>query len=246
MKINLFFIPCEIEDVATKDMAGVVIDVLRSSSSIITALENKCSKIIPTNSIENAKKLASSIGADKSVLLCGESKGKTVEGFQLGNSPIEYENEIVENKILIFTTTNGTQTILRSKAANPLYIGAFLNVKALAKHLSQTTDYFFIACSGNNNQFSLDDTVCAGMLVDEIKKLVSELELSDSALAAFNLYQTYKNELLQMMQQSKHGQYLIENDLIDDIKFCSQVNKSQVIPIYSEGCITAITASVPE
>jgi len=245
MKIDVFLIPGSIEAVP-KDVPGVIIDVLRASSSIITALENGCGRIIPTDSTESAKKLAVSLGGGEDILLCGERKGQLIEGFHIGNSPAEYTAERVGNRILIYTTTNGTGAILRCKAAEPLYIGGFLNVDALADHLVQNTDAFFILCAGNNNQFSLDDTVCAGMLVGAIQQRVTELELTDSGLAALNLYQAYKTNLLGMMRESEHGQTLINLGMEDDLSLCAQTNVSRVIPTFTDGRITATVSAVPD
>ncbi|MBA7547106.1 putative 2-phosphosulfolactate phosphatase [subsurface metagenome] len=132
-KLETLFIPEEIKNVELAGKLVVIIDVLRASSTIVTALANGCSGFIPIFSPDQAKKKAQEFKKER-VLLGGEREGTKIEGFNLGNSPREYKKEAVKDKTIVFSTTNGVKTLEMAKSAHRIIIGSFLNLQAVCNY----------------------------------------------------------------------------------------------------------------
>jgi 2-phosphosulfolactate phosphatase len=229
MKIDLHFTPTLVDELSLRDRTVVVVDVLRASSTIVTALSNGAREVIPTATVESAMKIAGSLGADQA-LLGGERHGKMIPGFDLGNSPYEYAQGKVRGKSIVFSTTNGSQAMVKARYAAELAICGFINMAAVASFLREGSKDFTILCSGRSGGFSLEDTVCGGMLIARVSE-DEEAQLTDGALAAMSLYRTFGRGLLKMMRASEHGRYLEEIGLGNDIKYCASVDAVPVLPL---------------
>jgi 2-phosphosulfolactate phosphatase len=142
----------------------VVIDVLRATSTIVTALGNKALEIIPVIEPSEVIDLIKKLGPGE-CLTGGERKGLKIEGFDMGNSPAEYKKERVEGKKIIISTTNGTKAIKSTQGAAEVYIGSFLNVRAVVDHLREGDQDIIIICSGRDQNLCLEDLACAGMMI---------------------------------------------------------------------------------
>ena len=233
MKIDLFFTPNEVKEEELNNQAVLVIDVLRASTTIAYAFHNGCKDIIPTSSMDTAIELSRKIGRD-AALLCGERKGKKIEGFDLGNSPFDYEDKTVKDKTLIFATTNGSKDIVKGSVGLSLAVGSFVNFQTVADYLNSNSNDLSIICSGKLDQFSIEDAICGGLYIDAlVKKGVRQL--NDAAYAALKLYEIYKGNLLEMLKKSSHGRYLIELGFEKDLQLCSEVNSLQILPVLSDG-----------
>lgn len=218
LNINVFFSYHEVDsDLDLKDKNVVVIDVLRTSTTMITGLANGAKEVIPTESVANAGIIGRN--SQGKALLCGEKNGKRIEGFNLGNSVKEYAEETVKGKSLIFSSTNGTPALIKSKFSRSCIVAGFVNINRVAKYLSEMGQDFVILCAGRDEEFSLEDTVCAGMLIDLIVKKTTKqpYELSDSARGSAKLYSAYKNDLLKMFHDSVHGKYLVSLGFESDL-----------------------------
>ena len=240
MKIDLCFNPVDLDELQLRDKNVVVIDVLRSSTTIAVALSNGAREIIPVESIENAVKISGSLFGEVT-LRGGERNGKMIQGFNLGNSPLEYTEAMVKGKSIIFCTTNGSVAMHRSRFARHLAVGSFVNVSTVVAFMKEIKADFLLVCSGRANafsNFSLEDAVCAGMMVHKLSQEESlNLELTDSSLAALALQKTYGRTILKMMKNSDHGRYLIEIGFLEDIKLAAQVDSYPVIPVLSGNVI---------
>ncbi len=233
MKIDLFFTPNEVKEEELNNQAVLVIDVLRASTTIAYALHNGCKEIIPTSSMDAAIELSRKIGRD-AALLCGEREGKKIEGFDLGNSPFEYEAEKIKDKTLIFATTNGSKAIVKGAVGPSLIVGSFVNFQTVADYLNSDSKDLSIVCSGKLDQFSVEDAVCGGLYVDFlVKKGVRQL--NDAAYAALKLFEAHHGNLLRMLRNSSHGQYLIDLGFEKDLHLCSELNSLQVLPVLIDG-----------
>lgn len=235
-RINVLFSPVGVDELYFNSKTAAVIDVLRASSTIVTAVMNGAKEIIPVGSIEFAVKVSGGMFGGQT-LLCGEKNTKKVDGFNLGNSPAEFTHEVIGGKTVVLFTTNGTKAIIRAKFSANLFITSFLNVTASAKKLVETGSDIEIICSGRNNEFSLEDTVCAGKLVSQILKLKKVSQLTDSAAAALSLYEMKKKDIAGMMRNTEHGQILVENGFAGDIEYCSQVDITTVVPTFKNNSI---------
>jgi 2-phosphosulfolactate phosphatase len=236
MNIDLAFSPHELEKKDFRGKTVVVIDVLRATSTMIMALENGCSGFIPVSTVEEAKQLAA-LKKDPDLLLGGERDAMPLEGFHLGNSPRDYRPEKVRGKVVVLTTTNGTQALLAARKAAEVFIGAFLNIAALSRRLEETGRDVIIACSGEKGLFCLEDTVCGGAIIDRLEQEGVSLLKNDAAMAAKVLYEYYEGDIYGMLAGCDWGQYLKSVGLGKDLRICAETDSSQLVPVYREGKI---------
>jgi 2-phosphosulfolactate phosphatase len=213
---------------------------LRASSTITVALNNGAREVIPVASIESAVKISGSLFGEVT-LRGGERNGKMIEGFNLGNSPLEYSESAVKGKSIIYCTTNGSVALAKSRYARALIVGSFLNLTTVVEFVKEENKDFLFICAGRINTigyFSLEDAVCAGMMIQKLMKVESlELNLSDSAKAAHALYKTFGRSILKMLKTSEHGRFLIEIGYADDLKICAAVDSVPVLPVQIENKI---------
>ena len=234
MEINLYnsfeSIPADI----LRNSAAVVIDVFRASTTICTALINGCSKIYPVETVDDAVKLYERLDQEKT-FLCGERSGVKIDGFHFGNSPFEYKKELVKNKDLIFTTTNGTYTLLKAKDSDPVVVCGFVNIGTVVKYLKDL-DVITILLSGRDRRFSLEDAVCGGMLVNNM--LVNNVvQINDGASAALRLYLSVKENCKDCLYNCEHASYLKEIGFETDLEYCLNLNTHDILPFYKDGVI---------
>jgi 2-phosphosulfolactate phosphatase len=243
LKISMFFAQNYVEtELELKDKNVVIIDVLRTSTTMVTGLANGAKEIIPTDSIASAGMIGRNSQGQS--LLCGERHAKVIEGFNLGNSIKEYKEENVKGKILVFNSTNGTPSIMKSKFARNCVILGFVNISRVAQFLSALNEEFIIVCAGREGEFSLEDTVCAGMLINMLtgKGSKNKYELTDSSLGASMLYTAYKKDLLKMLHESEHGKFLVSLGFEDDLIASAKVDEYNILPILKNGIINSFEA----
>ena len=191
MKINVFFQAGEPAALDMVDHTAVVIDVLRATSTMVEALVNGARGVYPASSTEEAIKLASSLGREDT-LLCGESKGLMIEGFDLGNSPLEFVAERVADKRLVMSTTNGTGAFLMAEDADRVLACSFLNLGAVVDAVA-AVGRLVVVCAGREGRFSADDAACAGTLVQRLRERCDgDIELNDAGYAALELANTFR------------------------------------------------------
>ena len=237
-KLETLFTPEEIKNTELAGKLVVIIDVLRASSTIVTALANGCRGFIPILSPDKAKKKAQEFENER-VLLGGEREGIKIEGFDLGNSPREYKKEVAKGKTIIFSTTNGVKTLEMVKGAHRIIIGSFLNLQAVCDYCTNYEGDILIICAGRKGKFSLEDTACAGMMVNSLRDVFSgDHQEIDANLTAQLLYVKFGNNILEILRKSQHGQYLESIGLGEDLKFCSQLDLFHIVPIFRDGIIS--------
>jgi len=231
MKLDVLFSPVLTDELFFTGKTTVVIDILRASSTIVAALSNGAKEVVPVGTVEFAVKVSGGMFGGQT-LLGGERNTKKIDGFALGNSPSEYTSEIVGGKTIVFYSTNGSRAIVKAKYSTNLFIGAFNNIQALATHLKKLNENVIILCSGNNNFFSLEDSVCAGMLVNELNNCEQKVDLTDSSKGALTLFKSLGKNILKMLSETEHGKLLINNGHKDDLKDCAELNSTDIIPFY--------------
>ncbi len=234
VKLEVFFTHGGVSETFVKGKLIAVVDVLRMSTTIAYAHANGCGRIVPVESVEAASKLAASL--DKSVtLLGGEREGKRIDGFDLGNSPLEYTREVVEGKNIILSTTNGTRTIAKARDAGEVIIACFANMGAVLEYMKRAGNGLAgILCAGKQGRFALEDAVCAGMMVD---RLAGEAEVDDAGRAARLLYAEHKHDIPAMVRNCEHGAYLASIGFEDDLEVCAAVDRLDAVPVVREGRI---------
>lgn len=236
--LETLFIPEEIKNIELAGKLVVMIDVLRASSTIITALANGCRGFIPILSPDQGKEKAQQFEKER-ILLGGEREGIKIKGFDLGNSPREYKRELVKDKTIIFSTTNGVKTLEMVKSAYKIIIASFLNLQAVCNYCTNYQGNILIICAGKEGKFSLEDTACAGMIINSLKDVFpGACQESDANLIAQLLYGKFSNNILEILRKSQHGRYLGSIGLEKDLKFCSQLDFFHIVPIFRDGIIS--------
>lgn len=236
-KVNVFFTPARLSASGVEGRAAVVIDVLRATSSMVEALANGARAVFPTESIEHALELHGSLDRE-GTLLCGERRSLPIDGFDLGNSPSEFAKEVVADKQLIMTTTNGTRAFLATRGADRILAASFLNLGAVVDALAGDRR-IVVVCAGKEGRFSLDDAVCAGHLV---RRLLAEggddeAELDDSALAAAQLASDFEPSK-ETFGATAAGRALVEVGLGGDLALCAAVDRHAIVPVLHDRAIT--------
>lgn len=213
----------------------VVIDVLRATSAICIAFDYGVKSIIPVDSIEAALEYQK-----QGYLVGAERQGKIVEGFDFGNSPFSYMKDEIKGKDVVLTTTNGTKAIHIAKHANQVVIGSLLNLDALCQWLEKQNKNTLCLCSGWQNKFNLEDTICAGAISEYLINTGKFTSDEDSSIAAKYLYLSAKDNYFGYLKSSSHRRRLRNLNLNEDIKFCLTPNSSKAIPILHEGKLVDI------
>ncbi len=239
MRLDVAFIPAEVaarDDLA--DRVVVVIDALRATSTVVEALANGARAVLPVPGIDDAVRVAQSVGRDR-VVLGGERRSLPIEGFDLGNSPREFTPDRVGGRFVALTTTNGTGALLGAASARRVLVGAFLNLDAVAAALASDGGAAAVVCAGREKRFALEDAVCAGMLVARVAdRTGAPLELNDAGAAAVALAGRYGADLVAMLERTAAGRQLIEAGLGEDLAFCATVDRHGVVPELHDRQIT--------
>lgn len=211
------------------DKTIVVVDILRATSCMVTAFAYGVESIVPLADLEECRAMSK-----QGYITSGERNGEKVDGFDKGNSPFEYMEEVRGRKIA-FTTTNGTQAISKSMGARDVVIGAFLNLSAITKYLVQTPNNILVVCAGWKGRVNLEDTLFAGAVV---KKLEGHVKIEDdSALIAKHLYEIGSDNKLAFLQAASHIQRLHRLGINEDIAYCLTEDKFDVVPRLREKSI---------
>lgn len=233
-ELNVYSTWQEINPLEVKNSIAIVIDVFRASNTIITALNNGATSIIPVSELDVAWELKKK---HPSYLLGGERDCLRIEGFNFGNSPLEYKKDLVKDNSIIFTTSNGSRALNKVKPAKEIYVASFANSKAIATKLNSSETDISIICAGTLGKTSLEDTLAAGKIIDDLFK-TKNYKLNDFAILANMGYENFKDNLEDILINSMNGERLIKIDRREDIKYCTLVDTTTVIPIYKDDKLT--------
>ena len=211
----------------------VIIDVLRATSTIATALFNGARYIVPVDSVAKCIELGRQINC----VTAGERDGKIAEGLSYGNSPFEYSQPFINGKILVLTTTNGTRLLHMAldKGAREIVTGSFVNLKAVTDYLIQQNNNIILACAAWKDRINIEDTLFAGAVIEKVREHFT-IEC-DSSHIALNLYNKAAGDLFGFMKENNasHFNRLMSFGLEKDIRYCLESNLANVLPIYEAG-----------
>jgi 2-phosphosulfolactate phosphatase len=239
IEITTYFSPRNIDEMFLKDKNVVVIDVLRASTTIAVALGNGAKEIIPVGDIESVVKISGSLKGNIT-LRAGERNAKMIEGFNLGNSPHEFKEEVVKGKSIILMTTNGTGAMAKGRHAKNHVVASFVNLSMVVRFLGELNSNFIIICAGNENSFCIEDAVCAGKIINQLSKETdAEFVLDDAGKAAAALDKSFGKNILKMLETSQHGAHLTELGFGEDLNVCSELDSVRVLPKLSGNIIRA-------
>lgn len=230
MKIDIIISGDDINEAKLKGKIAVVIDMFRATSVIITALNNGCCKIMPFLTIEETMKASEEIGRSNCIL-GGERKAVKIDGFDVSNSPLEYTEALVKDKTVLMTTTNGTKTLTKSTAADEILIAAMINAKAIAKEIISLNKDVVIVNAGTNGNFSMDDYICSGYIINKILEEKQSVDLSDISKTAHMIYESHQ-DILSYVKNAEHYSIMKSLALDKDIEYCMQKDIIDIVPKY--------------
>lgn len=234
-KVEVCFSPKSFELYQDNYDIIVVIDVLRATSAICAAFQHGIKAVIPVSTLEEAleyKKKGYMVGAER--------KGEIVEGFDFGNSPFSYMKEEMKGKTVVLTTTNGTKTINIAKKAGKVVIGSLNNLDAVNQYLLKQNKNILCLCSGWQDKFNLEDTICAGAIADFLINTGKYTSDEDSSIAAKYLYHSARENYFGFLKSSSHRRRLKKLNLNKDITHCLTPNINKVVPILKNGKLVAL------
>ena len=235
MDVRLFVTPAPLDRYDLSNKTAVVIDVLRCTTSVCAALHSGARGVIPVAGQDEAVEMRNKLGADLAVL-AGEREGHMIENFDLGNSPLEFTPETVDKKVVVTTTTNGTAAFVRARRAALVISCAMVNVSVVAGRVIREDRDLVVVCSGNEGGFSIEDTLCAGLLVDQLTSRYGvKAELNDAGSLALLLYRSSRTSIGQSIAQGEHGRYLRSIGFTDDVAMAAQIDEIPVLPVLNDG-----------
>ncbi len=210
----------------------VVIDVLRATSAICSALHHGVEKIIPVSSVQEARAYQA-----QGYIAAAERDGQVVEGFPFGNSPYAFMDPELKGKTVVLTTTNGTKAIHMASDRKIVVIGCLNNLDALCKWLIEQHRNTLILASGWKDKINLEDTICGGAIADILLESRKFRADEDSTVAAKFIYRSAKEHLWSFLRSSSHRRRLIKLNIQKDVKYCLTLNTVDTIPILEDGAL---------
>ncbi len=213
-----------------KNTIVVVIDVLRATSTIATALYNGAQSVVPVDDIAKCISLGKSLCG----ITAGERDGKVADGLNYGNSPLEYPREFVSGKTLVLTTTNGTKLLhmALARGASHIITGSFPNISKVSEYLISKQMPVLLACSAWKDRVNLEDTLFAGAVISRIKQYFSiNCDTTGLAETLYNAAQPDFYEFLKA-KNATHYQRLTNFGLEKDLRYCLTMDVANVLPYY--------------
>ncbi|MCX6243998.1 MAG: 2-phosphosulfolactate phosphatase [Bacteroidetes bacterium] len=226
--VEVCFTPRLFQDILTKDdFIVVLVDILRATTTICTAIGNGIEKIIPVATVEEARRLK-----EEGYLVASEQDGRKLDFADFGNSAFSFTREKIEGKTLVYCTTNGTRALEIAKSANQIVVGAFINISALTGWLLEKEKNVVIFCSGWKNKFCLEDTLFAGALTDRLIGSGKFQTNCDSANASIDLWNMAKDDLPGYLEKAAHRHRLKKLGLDDVIPYSFTFDQVNVVPVF--------------
>jgi 2-phosphosulfolactate phosphatase len=228
-KIEVCLTPSVFPEFRNDEAIVVVVDILRATSAIITAFMNGVSKIIPVGTLEEAKAYK-----DKGYLVAAERDGIVRDFADFGNSPYNFQQEIIRNREIVYSTTNGTHCIMMSRNSYRVVIGGYLNLTALAQFIRKEQRDLLILCAGWKNKFNLEDTLFAGALAEKVLEDPRYYTICDSTFASIDLWSLAKNNIMGYLEKAAQRHRLKKNGLDDVLEYCHTLDLTGIIPLLKE------------
>ena len=237
MKIFVYHTP-ELTPTEETPECAIAVDVLRATSTMATVLAAGGEAVQVFSDLDQLMAVSEQWPAEKR-LRAGERGGAKVAGFELGNSPLDCTAELVQGRRLFISTTNGTRALQRIQQAPIVLAAALINRSAVVKFLlEKQPETIWIVGSGWEGSFSLEDTVCAGAIAHSIwqqtDSSLEEIAGNDEVTSAIALYSQWQNDLLGLFHQASHGKRLLRLECLEDLKYCSQTDILDVLPMQHE------------
>src|SRR2546423_13176638 len=242
MRLDVYFTPNERKPTDTVGRLVVIVDVLRASTTVATALGNGAKTVIPLEGADEVIFRSKEFHRSQ-IILAGEQKMYPITGFDLANSPQAFTPQAVEGKTILITTTNGMRALLGVQGARDIVIASYVNftaVLAMMKVAARSNTGIAIICAGEEGSLTLEDAACAGRYVRAIPKRADAVVANDAASASVLVEKKYGEKLEKLFKESTHGQALETAGFGDDLTAAAEVDSYPVVPIYQERQITKL------
>lgn len=233
--VHVHLLPTLFSPTDLVDSIAVVIDILRATTTIVHALAAGAREVVPFGEIEAALTAAKS-AQPGTFLLGGERHGTRIPGFDLDNSPWSYTHEVMADKRLLFTTTNGTRALGRCNHAEVVFAGAFSNRQALAHQLRELRLPVHLVCAGTDGHITSEDVLFAGSIVDLLLESADYVHLDDETLMALALWRGIEQNstgILEVFQCSRGGRNLLELGFDRDLERAAECDLFEIVPIWN-------------
>ncbi len=230
MKIDVVNYRDDIPSSKTKNATVIVIDVLRCTSCIITALNNHAKCVTVFAGVEEARSYAERLGRENCVL-GGERRALPIEGYDVGNSPLQYDTAHVSGKTVIMSTTNGSRAISGIRDSAITLIAAHINHLAVAKLANELGNDVLIVCAGTGGEVSADDVISAGAIVSDLERISSDNVHTDAAILSMEAYRLMERGELNV-RETFHGKYLMSlgESFVEDVNYCFNESIIDYVP----------------
>jgi 2-phosphosulfolactate phosphatase len=229
VRVDVALTPAAVGPAALAGATALVIDVLRASTSMVTALANGCLGLVPVAEVDEARRRAAGLPG---ALLAGERGGDPPEGFDLGNSPLEFTRDRVGGRTLVFTTSNGTRALLAARAATTIGVASLVNRTAAADWaVGQGRDVVFV-CAGELGGRALEDEICAGLLVARVLSRVPRAVAGPEATEAAHASRAYAGDVARLGRDAPHARHLTAHGRGPDVAACLMLDAFALVPVY--------------
>jgi len=235
--VDVCLSPSLYELYAKEKSVVVMLDAIRASAVICTALMNDVEFVLPVSDADEARSYKG-----QGYIIAGERDGEKIKGFDYGNSPSNFSEENVKGHKIAFTTTNGTQVVNLVKSSRykniDLLIGSFINISALTKKLIEMKKDILIICSGWKKTINIEDTLLAGRIVDILKE-EQAIEFKEAANLAHAVYQSSTGSYYDFVMKNSPRLNAKSEKLEKDFKYCLTEDITDVVP-YLKGNILVV------
>jgi 2-phosphosulfolactate phosphatase len=228
-QVEICLTPASYDTFRNNEAVVVVVDILRATSAICTAFMNGVSRIIPVATLEEAKEYKG-----KGYMVAAERDGIVRDFADFGNSPFNFTPEKVSGKEIVYSTTNGTNTIMMAGHSHQVLIGSYLNHRALADHIVHEKRDLVILCAGWKQKFNLEDTLFAGALAKSVLQNPEYDTMCDSTFASMDLWDLASSDILSYINKAAQRHRLKKNGLDDVLEYCHTFNLTDKIPYLKE------------
>jgi 2-phosphosulfolactate phosphatase len=229
VRVDVALLPAALVPATLGTATVLVIDVLRASTTIVTALANGCRAIVPLDDPDEARRRAA---ATADALIAGERRGEPLEGFDLGNSPLEFTRKQVAGRTLFLTTSNGTKALLAARPAAAIGVAGFVNLSAAAAWAREQGRNVVVLCSGERGDRSLEDEICAGLLVDRLQAIAPDATPGRAATEVARRARPYAKDLTRLAQDSRWARHLTSRGRGGDVAACLTIDAFALVPVY--------------
>jgi len=238
-KVEVCLTPASFSAYDNPDAVVVIVDILRATSAICTAFMHGVKRIIPVRTLDEAREYKA-----KGFLVAAERDGIKKEFADFGNSPFNFSKDRIVGREVVYSTTNGTDTIMMAKGSHKVLIGAYLNHQAVVDYVLREKHDVLIICAGWKFKFNIEDTLYAGALAEAILKDANFSTICDSTYAAIDLWNIAKNDLMAYLEKAAQRHRLKKNKLDDVLDYCHTFNLTDTIPVLEDYYLVPLVTKV--